>query len=296
MTHLVDRWSRWLLHDRFGGDAAALRQAMDFLEPIRNKVLRSAGIISGETVLDVGCGDGLLGFGALPMVGDTGRVVFSDVSQELLERCRHGAGELGVLDRCSFVQSPAETLIDIEDASVDVLVTRSVLIYVEDKRSAFESFRRVLRPGGRIALFEPVNRRMADLNRDTLFGYDTTPIRDVAAKVKQVFEAAAPSDGAMMGFGETALFYMAEEAGFTNVTVSLELFTVDQPPAGVSGWSNLLATRPNPNAPTYGEAIEHALTVDEADQFEAYLRPLVDSGADAKTRMAVAYVAAERPH
>jgi hypothetical protein len=38
------------------------------------------------------------------------------------------------------------------------------------------------------------------------------------------------------------------------------------------------------------------LTVDEADQFEAYLRPLVDSGADAKTRMAVAYVAAERPH
>lgn len=294
MTDRADRWSRWLLHDRFGGDAAALRQAMEFLEPVRDRVLRSARIASGATVLDVGCGDGLLGFGALPMMGDTGQVVFSDVSHELLERCRQIAGELGVLDRCSFVESPAETLAEIEDASVDVVMTRSVLIYVEDKGSAFEAFRRVLRPGGRISLFEPVNRRIADLNRDTFFGYDTTPIRDLAAKVNQVFEAAATDEGTMMGFDETDLFYMAEEAGFTNVTVSLEIFTVDRPP-GVSGWSTLLATRPNPNAPTYGEAIEDALTTDEANKFEAHLRPMVDNGLDTRTRMAVAYVTAERP-
>lgn len=294
MTDRADRWSRWLLHDRFGGDAAALRQAMEFLEPVRDRVLRSARIASGATVLDVGCGDGLLGFGALPMMGDTGQVVFSDVSHELLERCRQIAGELGVLDRCSFVESPAETLAEIEDASVDVVMTRSVLIYVEDKGSAFEAFRRVLRPGGRISLFEPVNRRIADLNRDTFFGYDTTPIRDLAAKVNQVFEAAATDEGTMMGFDETDLFYMAEEAGFTNVTVSLEIFTVDRPP-GVSGWSTLLATRPNPSAPTYGEAIEDALTTDEANKFEAHLRPMVDNGLDTRTRMAVAYVTAERP-
>lgn len=267
---------------------------MEFLEPVRDRVLRSARIASGATVLDVGCGDGLLGFGALPMMGDTGQVVFSDVSHELLERCRQIAGELGVLDRCSFVESPAETLAEIEDASVDVVMTRSVLIYVEDKGSAFEAFRRVLRPGGRISLFEPVNRRIADLNRDTFFGYDTTPIRDLAAKVNQVFEAAATDEGTMMGFDETDLFYMAEEAGFTNVTVSLEIFTVDRPP-GVSGWSTLLATRPNPSAPTYGEAIEDALTTDEANKFEAHLRPMVDNGLDTRTRMAVAYVTAERP-
>lgn len=296
MTELADRWSRWLLHDRFGGDLSALRQAMDFLEPIRDRVLRSADVTKGETVLDVGCGDGLLGFGALPMVGETGLVIFSDVSHDLLERCRQIADELGVLNRCSFVKSEAETLADIEDSSVDVVVTRSVLIYVEDKASAFESFRRVLRPGGRISLFEPINRRMADLNSDTFYGYDTTPIRDLAAKVKDAFEDEATPDGAMMGFDETDLFYMAEAAGFNDVAVSLEIFTVNQPPVGVSGWSNLLATRPNPNAPTYGEAIERALTADEADQFETHLRPMVDNGADARTRMAVAYVTAERPH
>lgn len=293
MTELADRWSRWLLHDRFGGDAGAHRQALAFLEPIRDRVLRSARITSGATVLDVGCGDGLLGFGAIPMVGDTGQVVFSDVSDVLLEHCRQIAAESGVLDRCRFVNAPAESLVGIESASVDVVMTRSVLIYVEDKGSAFGAFHRVLKPGGRISLFEPVNRRMADLNRDSFLGYDSTPIRDVVAKVIAVFEAAAPAEGPMMGFDETDLFYLAEDAGFTNINVSLEIFVVDQPHGGV-GWSVLLATRPNPNAPTYGEAIESALKADEASRIESYLKPMVDNGVDGRTRMAVAYVTGER--
>ena len=41
---------------------------------------------------------------------------------------------------------------------MDIVTTRSVLIYVEDKRRAFEEFFRVLKPGGRISLFEPINR------------------------------------------------------------------------------------------------------------------------------------------
>lgn len=294
MTEFADRWSRWLLHDRFGGDAEALRRAMEFLGPIRDKVLRSARITSGATVLDVGCGDGLLGFGALAMVGDTGLVVFSDVSDDLLDRCRRIASEHGVLERCRFIRSLAESLVGIEDESVDVVVTRSVLIYVEDKSAAFAAFRRVLKPGGRISLFEPVNRRMADLNRDTVFGYDSAPIRELAVKVRAVLEAAAPAEGPMMGFDETDLFHLAEDAGFTNVAVSLELFAIDQPPSGGIGWPELLATRPNPNAPTYGEAAEQALTRDEAARFESYLRPLVDEGIEGRVRMAVAYVTAER--
>lgn len=99
MAETTDRWSRWLLHDRFGGDALALQRTIEFLEPIRDRVLDAARIGPGQVVLDVGCGDGLLGFGALPVVGDSGRVIFSDVSDKLLDRCRQLAVELGVLDR-----------------------------------------------------------------------------------------------------------------------------------------------------------------------------------------------------
>ncbi|WP_348240817.1 methyltransferase domain-containing protein, partial [Salmonella enterica] len=59
----------------------------------------------------------------------------------------------------------AETLEGIADSSVDVVTTRSVLIYVDDKAAAFAAFHRVLKPGGRVSLFEPINRRYAELNR-----------------------------------------------------------------------------------------------------------------------------------
>jgi SAM-dependent methyltransferase len=59
--------------------------------------------------------------------------------------------------RCRFVLASAESLTGIADASVDVVTTRSVLIYVKDKAAALREFYRVLRPGGRISVFEPVN-------------------------------------------------------------------------------------------------------------------------------------------
>lgn len=295
MSGLADRWSRWLLHDRFGGDAVARQRAMEILGPIRDRVLDGAQIDPGATVLDVGCGDGLLGFGALPMVGDGGRVVFSDVSEDLLDRCRQIAIDLHVIDQCEFVLCPAESLDGIDDHSIDALVIRSVLIYVDDKASALAAFHRVLRPGGRISVFEPINRRFIDLNRDTLFGYDVAPIQDVVAKVKAVFEEAAPPDGPMMGFDETDLLRLAEDAGFSDVSVVLELSSIEGPPLGGVDWPHLLSISPNPNAPTYEEAIKLALTPEEAARLETYLRPLVDEKVPGRVHSAGAYLTATRP-
>jgi arsenite methyltransferase len=63
-----------------------------------------------------------------------------------------------VSDRCVFVEACADALHGICTESVDVVTTRSVLIYVEDERAAFDEFARVLRPGGRVSLFEPISR------------------------------------------------------------------------------------------------------------------------------------------
>src|SRR5579884_1068136 len=111
-------------------------------------VLDRARLRTGETLLDAGCGEGLIGFGALER--GAGTVIFGDVSTDLLEFCREAATELGVLDRCRFVEAPADDLAQVDDESVDVVATRSVLVYVEAKDVAFGELARVLRPGGRI--------------------------------------------------------------------------------------------------------------------------------------------------
>ena len=86
MVELADRWSRWLLHDRFGGDELALQRTLEHLKPIRDRVLAAAHITPGNEVIDVGCGDGLLGFSAVSQVGENGQVIFSDGQRSAAKR------------------------------------------------------------------------------------------------------------------------------------------------------------------------------------------------------------------
>jgi methylase of polypeptide subunit release factors len=77
---------------RFGGDAACREKDLtEFLYPVRDTVLDRARLRPGETLLDVGTGDGLIAFGALERLGPSGRVIFSDISQDLLDHCRKAA-------------------------------------------------------------------------------------------------------------------------------------------------------------------------------------------------------------
>ena len=125
--------------------------------PIRDKVLDHVGVTQRELLLDVGCGDGLIAFGALAM-NPTIRVIFSDISQDLLDHATSLAHQMSVADRCECLCASADDLSALGDRSVDGVTVRSVLIYVADKRRAFQEFARVLRPGGRLSIFEPINR------------------------------------------------------------------------------------------------------------------------------------------
>ncbi len=153
-----DRWAQWLLQRRHGGDPATLAAMVDDLYRFRDTVLGHAAVTAGEVLLDVGAGDGLIAFGALPLVGEQGTVIFSDISQDLLDRGQALADEVGASDRCRFLRASADNLSAVGDATVDVVTIRSVLIYVPAKQQAVQEFYRVLAPGGRLSIFEPINR------------------------------------------------------------------------------------------------------------------------------------------
>src|SRR5437762_674613 len=93
----LDQWAEWMLHRRHGGDLEQHKRALaDHLYPVRDRVLRNAALHEGSKLLDVGVGDGLIAFGALELVGERGKVIFSDISQDLLDHSRALAERMGV--------------------------------------------------------------------------------------------------------------------------------------------------------------------------------------------------------
>lgn len=292
MAKAADRWRRWLMDVRFGGDLAARERLLtELLYPVRDTVLDKAKLQPGDIVLDVGAGDGLIAFGALERLGPSGHVVFSDISQDLLDHCRAAAAAEGLLDRCRFVLASADSLTDIADASVDVVTTRSVLIYVKDKAAALREFCRVLRPGGRISVFEPINVLMRDPDR--LSGYDITPVKPLAAKVEALYESIRPpGDDPMLDFDERDLVRYAELAGFAEIDLELRV-TVKNGKRPVP-WDRALRMSGNPLVPSLGEALERTLSPQEISEFTAHLKPLAESGTG-RERQAVAYLARSSP-
>ena len=286
-----DIWSKWLLHGRTGGNEAMRAKVLDSLRPIRDRVIEGAKLGPGGRVLDVGCGDGLIGFGILEKYPDA-TVVFSDISAALLEVCHGIAGASGVRERCEFLLADAQDLSAVPDESVDAVTCRSVLIYVPDKGKAHREFHRVLKRGGRLSYFEPINAITRDQAR--FWGYDPGPVAGLVAKVTAVFRAIQPASDPMLDFGERDLLDFAEDAGFARVHLAVDYDIRTQVREGDRlTWEQRLGQSGNPKIPSVGEAIRQALTREEQAAFKAWMGPQVESGRGL-FRSARAFLTAER--
>jgi len=205
MASFTDQWSAWILERRFGGDERRARAMLEELGRVRDQILDYAELKPGDRLLDVGCGDGLIGFGALAREPGCS-VVFSDASKRLVDQCRQLAAAAGLTERGRFLVAAAEDLSPIDDGSIDVVTTRSVLIYVEVKLRAFQEFYRVLRPGGRISLSEPINRYFVQSNGSPPPAFEPGPVlfvgqwfaaaQSIAAEEENAFEVALVPSGA----------------------------------------------------------------------------------------------------
>lgn len=278
----MSAWLEWLRERRFGGDDDLRAEWLAELAKTRDRVLDNAHLEPGETLLDVGAGEGLIGFGALER--GAGEVTFVDIEQQLLDACREAAERLQSIDRCRFVLGRAEDLSAIEDGSVDVVATRSVLIFVEDKRSAFREFHRVLAQGGRISLFEPINR----LNR---FGraYDLGPVQELEERVRALYERLQPRESdPMLDFDDRDLVDLAEQAGFGEVHLTLE---VEVKPPDPRPWDAFVNIAWNPKIPTLAEAMAQVLSPEERERYTSVMRPLVEQGRGSM-KMATAFLSA----
>jgi arsenite methyltransferase len=263
---------------------------LERLQIVRDKVLDRADVVQGDVVLDVGCGEGLIGFGALGRGAE--RVIFCDISDDLLGVCRAAASELELAHRCSFVRAGAEDLGELADKSVSVVTTRSVLIYVAEKEQALREFFRVLGPGGRMSLYEPINRfRDRDADATMFWTYPGDGLEELAAKIHAIYEGIQPESDPMLNFDERDLLRLAEEGGFFPLDLEFR-GEVRQPEP--QSFEVFLHSSGNPKIPTFSEAMDRALSTEERERVKNHLRPLVERG-EGVWRMAHAYLLAVKP-
>ena len=118
--------------------------------PVREWMIRELAPKSGDTVLELAAGVGDTGFQAATLIGERGRLISSDFSPAMLEAARRRGSELGITN-VEYRVIDAER-IELDDASVDGVLCRFGYMLMADAGTALTETRRVVRPGGRLAL------------------------------------------------------------------------------------------------------------------------------------------------
>jgi ubiquinone/menaquinone biosynthesis C-methylase UbiE len=296
----MDPWAAWLLERRDGGNAEFASRLQVQIDRMRDTVLTAAAIVPGERVLDVGCGDGLLGFTALDRTAGDLHVTFSDISDDLLAHTRERAAQLGYASRCTYVTGNMQHLPGIPSGSLDVVIARSVIAYVDDKERAFAECARVLRPGGRLSIGEPVFQDQAVLLASVAQRLRAGGMGDATRAIELLHRwrsAQLPDSlerimaNPVTRFNERDLLRAAQRAGFAEVHVRLHL---DVQPTLPIAWEALLASAPLPGTPTLAEVFAASFSAEEQREFEAAFRPGYEGGT-ATEQTSVVFLSAVMP-
>jgi ubiquinone/menaquinone biosynthesis C-methylase UbiE len=116
----------------------------------RSLVLSALAPQPGEHIIDIGCGPGFYAPDLLDAVGATGAVLGVDSSAAVLrpaeQRCAGRAN-------AQFRQGDAAAL-PADDSAFDAALCVQVLEYAQDSAAALSEMRRVLRPGGRVVVWD----------------------------------------------------------------------------------------------------------------------------------------------
>ncbi|MBT8207517.1 MAG: methyltransferase domain-containing protein, partial [Acidimicrobiia bacterium] len=134
----------------------------------RDTVLRRLSAQPGDRILDVGSGPGFYVEALARQVGPSGSVVGVDPSEAMLETSGRRLADLANVE----LRQGAATALPVEADSFDRALSVQVLEYVEDVPKALGELYRVLRPGGRVVLW--------DIDWATVSWYSENPERMAA--------------------------------------------------------------------------------------------------------------------
>lgn len=296
----TDLWSQWLLHGRYAGDASFRQAVGRVVDRYVERLLEGGQLAAGQTLVDVGTGEGLVAFRAIERVGPTLKAWLTDSSEAMLRHAEAQATQRAVRSQCTFLRCSADRLEGIAEASVDLVVTRSVLAYAPDKIAALREFHRVLKPGGRISLAEPVYQDDALAAAAVRAAIDSTPPEHMSKLTMLVhrWKAAQYPDteekilkSPIANYSERDMIRFAQLAGFAQLHLELH---IDILPSIVRSWEVFISSSPHPLAPPLSVIMAEQFTPEERELFERSMRPVVEDPKAVSTDRML-YLTARKP-
>jgi len=123
-----------------------------FLNP--SAVMAQTGLMMGQTVADLGCGNGFYVLPAAQMTGPTGTVYAVDVQTQKLAATISIANQFGYKNVRVIQANLGKPLLDILPGSCDLVIIGNILHETDQKQELIQNIYRVLKHGGRVVAVE----------------------------------------------------------------------------------------------------------------------------------------------
>ncbi len=181
-----------------------------------DRLIESSAIHEGDRVLDVACGTGIVARRVASRVGESGSVVGLDINEGMLTVAEEAAADSHA--SIEWRQGDATDL-PFANESFDVVCCQQALQFFDDPVAALRQMRRVLTPGGRLAVsvwrpleYQPVYVVLADALENHISDEAGTMMRSPFPE-----------------WDETDIRTLVEDAGFDTVSATIEIGSVRYP-------------------------------------------------------------------
>jgi SAM-dependent methyltransferase len=248
---MLDRWETMA-----AGWKATRASFQHIVEPVSQWMVQAIHPQPGHRVLELAAGLGDTGLMAAQLVAPGGSVIITDGTAGMVAAATERAEEVGATN--VELRTMQAEWIDLPTASVDGVLCRFGYMLLVDPEAALRETRRVLKPGGRVALAV-----WDELERNPWMGV----IRE-ALVTSGLAPAAMPEGPGPFALGAPgALEELLETAGFAEVEVEPMDLSVDFPSLD-AWWDHVMQTS--------GSTVEIVRGLAPAEHYR--LRDLVDAG------------------